>query len=91
MMLIYHPLEISFPAISFGAIDCSDISTSENALKALKQIDAQKNGLYDSISQISAAESRYSLMIDQMDRQGSTLSMHMEELAILMSLGNQPL
>ena len=62
-----------FPAISFGAIDCSDISTSENALKALKQIDAQKNGLYDSISQISAAESRYSLMIDQMDRQGVNL------------------
>ena len=31
-----------FPTISFGAIDCADISTSENALNALKQIDAQK-------------------------------------------------
>lgn len=62
-----------FPAISFGSIDCSDISTSENALKALRQIEAQKEGIYDSLSQIAAAQSRYSMKLDQMDRQGVSL------------------
>lgn len=63
----------TFPAISFGSIDCSDISTSENALKALRQIEAQKEGIYDSISQISAAQSRYTIMIDQLERTGVNL------------------
>jgi flagellin-like hook-associated protein FlgL len=58
-----------FPAISFGAIDCADISTSENALNALKQIDAQKEGLYDSLSQVGAAQSRYQFLIDNIDQQ----------------------
>jgi flagellin-like hook-associated protein FlgL len=72
--LPYNDLSIGstdeiFNAISFGAIDCSDISTSENALKALDQIDAQKSLIYDSLAQIAAADSRYSMMIDDLDQQ----------------------
>ena len=72
--LPYNDLSIGstdeiFNAISFGAIDCSDISTSENALKALDQIDAQKSLIYDSLAQIAAADSRYSMMMDDLDQQ----------------------
>lgn len=62
-----------FPAISFGAIDCSDISTSENALKALQQIDAQKEGIYSSLSQIAAAQSRYQFAINHIDQKAVNL------------------
>jgi len=65
----------TFPAISFGAIDCSDISTSENALKALKQIDAQKNGLYDSLAQIAAAQSRYTFELEHIDEKSVSIDL----------------
>ena len=35
----------------------------------LKQIDAQKEGLYDSLSQVGAAQSRYPVSIDNIDQQ----------------------
>lgn len=64
-----------FPAISFSAIDCSDISTAENALKALKQIDAQKENVYSSLSQVAAAQSRYHFLIDKIDKQNVNLDL----------------
>ena len=70
-----------FPAISFGAIDCSDISTSENALKALQQIDAQKDGVYDSLAQIAAAQSRYHFLADRLDHKDVDLEIAQSKIS----------
>jgi flagellin-like hook-associated protein FlgL len=62
--LPYNDIEIPgsdevFPAISFSEIECADISTTENALKALGEIDSQIDGLIDSRASIGAALSRF--------------------------------
>lgn len=48
-----------FPAISFGNLGCSDISTEENANKVLSALDAELTNLTDSMANIAAAQSRY--------------------------------
>ena len=68
--LPYNDIEIPgtdeiFPAISFGEIQCADISSTENALKAIGEIDAALNNLVDSQSSIAAAQSRYQVALDQ--------------------------
>lgn len=55
-----------FPAISFGEIKCSDISTTENALKAMGEIDAQLQNLINSRASIAAALNRYQFQIEKM-------------------------
>ncbi len=78
--LPYNDLTIAstgevFQAMSFGTIDCSDINTSENALKALDQIDAQREGVFDSLAQISAARSRYTMMVDMLDQEAVNIGL----------------
>ena len=62
--LPYNDIEIPgtdeiFPAISFGEIQCADISTTKNALNALGEVDAALNNLIDSQANIAAVQSRY--------------------------------
>jgi flagellin len=52
--------ESVFPAISFGELDCSNISTTENALTVLGEIEAQLDNLLNSRASIAATQNRYS-------------------------------
>ena len=68
--LPYNDIEIPgtdeiFPAISFGEIQCADISTTKNALSALGEVDAALNNLIDSQANIAAVQSRYQFTLDQ--------------------------
>ena len=68
--LPYNDIEIPgtdeiFPAISFGEIQCADISTTKNALNALGEVDAALNNLIDSQANIAAVQSRYQFTLDQ--------------------------
>ncbi len=71
--LPYNDIEIPgtnevFPAISFSEVQCSDISTTENALKALGEIDAAMQNLLNSQASIAAAQNRYQFVHDQMSQ-----------------------
>lgn len=48
-----------FPAISFGELECSSISTTEDALSVLSEIEAQIENLLSSRANIAAAQNRY--------------------------------
>ena len=67
--LPYNDIEIPgtdeiFPAISFGEIQCADISTTENALKALGEIDAALNNLINSQANVAAVQKHYQVALD---------------------------
>lgn len=84
--LPYNDLTIAttgeiFQAISFGAIDCSDITTSENAQNALNQLDAQRSVIHDSLAQIGAARSRYASMIEMLDQETVNLELAHSKIA----------
>lgn len=71
--LPYNDIEIPgtdevFSAISFGEIKCADISTTQNALSALGEIDAQIATIVDSRANVAAVLSRYQSQIDKMSR-----------------------
>ena len=55
-----------FPAISFGNLGCSNISTEENANKVLSALDAELTNLTDSMSNIATAQSRYQSGIESL-------------------------
>jgi len=56
-----------FPAISFGELHCSSISTTENALTVLGEIDAQLENLLNSRASIAAAQNRYHHELDKIN------------------------
>ena len=56
-----------FPAISFGELHCSSISTAENALTVLGEIDAQLEHLLNSRASIAAAQNRYHHELDKIN------------------------
>ena len=56
-----------FPAISFGQLHCSSISTTENALTVLGEIDAQLEHLSNSRASIAAAQNRYHHELDKIN------------------------
>jgi flagellin-like hook-associated protein FlgL len=56
-----------FPAISFGELECSSISTKQNALNALREIDAQFENLLNSRASIAAAQNRYHHELDKIN------------------------
>jgi len=67
--LPYNDIEIPgtdeiFPAISFSEIQCADISTTENALKALDEIDAALNNLINSQANVAAVQNRYQVALN---------------------------
>ena len=62
----------TFPAISFGNLGCSDISTEENANKILSALDAELTNLTDSIANIAAAQSRYRSEIESLEEKEFT-------------------
>jgi flagellin len=55
-----------FPAISFGNLGCSNISTEENASKVLAALDAELSNITDSSASIAAAQSRYQNKIESL-------------------------
>lgn len=57
----------AFPAISFGNLGCSDMSTEENRSKALSALDAETTYLTHSIANIAAAQSRYQNEIESLE------------------------
>ena len=61
-----------FPAISFGNLGCSDISTEENANKVLSALDAELTNLTDSMANIAAAQSRYQNEIESLGQKEVT-------------------
>ena len=61
-----------FPAISFGNLGCSDISTEENANKVLSTLGAELTNLTDSIANIAAAQSRYQSEIESLQEKEFT-------------------
>ena len=62
----------TFPAISFGDLGCSDISTEENASKVLSALDAELTNLTDSMANIAAAQSRYQNEIESLEEKEVT-------------------
>ena len=62
----------TFPAISFGDLGCSDISTEENANKVLSALDAELTNLTDSMANIAAAQSRYQNEIESLEEKEVT-------------------
>ena len=62
----------TFPAISFGNLGCSDISTEENANKVLSALDAELTNLTDSMANIAAAQSRYQNEIESLEEKEVT-------------------
>ena len=57
----------AFPAISFGNLGCSDMSTEENRSKVLSALDAETTYLTHSIANIAAAQSRYQNEIESLE------------------------
>jgi flagellin-like hook-associated protein FlgL len=57
----------TYPAISFGNIDCADIKTSGKAEKVLASLEAEIENLTNSMAQIAASMRRTESEIDQMD------------------------
>ena len=62
----------TFSAISFGNLGCSDISTGENAIKALPALDAELTNLTDSIANIAVARSSYQNEIESFEENDVT-------------------
>ena len=56
-----------FPAISFGELECSNISNTKNALSVLGEIDAQLENLNNSRASIAAAQNRYNHELEKIN------------------------
>jgi len=56
-----------YPAISFGKIDCSHISSSEKAKKVLANLEAEIENLANSMAQVAASQRRYENEIHHME------------------------
>ena len=56
-----------YPAISFGKIDCSHISSSEKAKKVLANLEAEIENLTNSMAQVAASQRRYENEIHHME------------------------
>ena len=56
-----------YPAISFGKIDCSHISSSEKAKKVLANLEAEIENLTKSMGQVAASQRRYENEIHHME------------------------
>ncbi len=56
-----------FPALSFGPLDCADISSAEKAQKVLSSLDAEIENLTNSMAIVAAAQGRYESEITHME------------------------
>ncbi|HAD21003.1 MAG TPA: hypothetical protein DCF87_02680 [Opitutae bacterium] len=57
----------TFPAISFGNLGCSDMSTEENTSKVLSALDTETTNLTYSIANIATTQSRYQNEIESLE------------------------
>ncbi|MBT3638183.1 MAG: hypothetical protein HN531_14700, partial [Opitutae bacterium] len=57
----------TFPALSFGPLDCADISSVEKAQKVLSSLDAEIENLTNSMATVAAAQGRYGSEIQHME------------------------
>jgi len=56
-----------FPALSFGPLDCADISSAEKAQKVLSSLDTEIENLTNSMAIVAAAQGRYESEIKHME------------------------
>jgi len=56
-----------YPAISFGKVECSNISNSDKALKVLANLDAEIENLTNSMAIVAASQRRYESEINHLE------------------------
>ena len=57
----------TYPAISFGQIDCANISSSDKAIKVLASLKTEMDNLTSSMAQVASSQRRYESEINQME------------------------